>query len=117
MTGTRSNSNQANSGGKWITPKRRKAIYVRDDLQCIYCGDGIEDGIAFTIDHLIPSELGGSNGTKNLVTCCKSCNSAKGSKTIRQFFSYLRDRGVDTDKIAKRICRNIKRKLSIRTRI
>ena len=75
--------NAANGGGKWITPKRRRAIYLRDDLKCCYCGAGIEDEIIFTIDHLIPQELGGTNVTKNLVTACKSCNSAKGTKGLR----------------------------------
>jgi len=104
-------ANAANNGGKWIRPKKRKAIYVRDDLACVYCGKGIEDGIIFTLDHLIPQELGGSNHESNLVTACKTCNSQKGSKTIRQFFAYLRKRGVATDKIGRRIRRNTKRRL------
>ena len=103
--------NIANNGGKWITPARRRAIYVRDDLRCVYCTAGIEDGVVFTLDHLLPQELGGSNTTNNLVTCCKACNSQKGTKTIRQFFSWLRDKGVNTDKIKHRIQRNTKRKL------
>lgn len=111
MKHTRQNNNKANNGGKWIAPKKRQAIYIRDDLRCIYCEQGIEDGIQFNLDHLVPQELGGSNTASNLVTCCKSCNSSKGSKTLRQFFSYLRDKGVDTDKIASRIRRNTKRKL------
>jgi 5-methylcytosine-specific restriction endonuclease McrA len=111
MPAVRKNNNKANNGGAWIRPKKRKAIYMRDDLSCVYCGQGIEDGIVFTLDHLVPCEIGGTNATDNLVTCCKSCNSAKGSKTIRQFFAYLRDKGVDTDTIGKRIRRNIKRKL------
>ena len=101
--------NIANNGGKWITPKRRRAIYLRDNLKCVFCGKGIEDGIVFTLDHVVPQELGGTNESTNLVTACKCCNSAKGSKTTRQFFAYLRARGTDTDKIAKRINRNKKR--------
>jgi len=110
-THKKANGNVANGGGKWITPIRRRAIYLRDNLSCTYCGAGIEDGIIFTLDHLVPQELGGTNGSKNLVTCCKSCNSSKGSKTIRQFFAWLRDSGIDTSKIASRIRRNTARKL------
>ena len=117
MKEKRNNGNVANNGGKWITPKRRRAIYLRDDLRCVYCGAGIEDGIVFNLDHLLPQELGGTNASDNLVTCCKSCNNSKGTKTIRQFFAYLRDKGVDTDKIGKRIRRNIKRKLKGNFRI
>jgi len=102
--------NIANNGGKWISKKKRHAIYKRDDLECVYCGNGPEDAI-LTLDHLIPQELGGENEVKNLVTCCKTCNSMKGSKTLRQFFVYLRDRSVDTEKIANRIRRNTQRKL------
>ena len=105
------NTNQANYGGKWITPKRRRAVYMRDDLRCVYCDKGIEDGIVFTLDHLLPQELGGTNATTNLVTCCKTCNSAKGIRTVRQFFVYLRDNGVNTDKIGNRVRRNLRRKL------
>jgi 5-methylcytosine-specific restriction endonuclease McrA len=103
-------ANAANNGSKWISKKKRHAIYMRDELSCIYCGDGPESQI-LTLDHLIPQELGGENNVSNLVTCCKSCNCMKGSKTIRQFFVYLRDRGINTDLIAKRIQRNVKRKL------
>ena len=102
--------NVANNGSKWIATKKRRAIYKRDDLQCVYCGNGPEDSI-LTLDHLVPQELGGTSQASNLVTCCKSCNSMKGSKTIRQFFIYLRDRKVDTDLIAARIRRNTKRTL------
>ena len=90
--------NIANNGGKWITPTRRKAIYIRDELTCVYCNKGIEDGIIFTLDHLIPQDLGGGNESTNLVTCCKSCNSTKGSKSLKDFMTWLRDSGVDTDK-------------------
>lgn len=111
MVGMRNNNNAANNGGKWIAPKKRRAIYLRDDLRCVYCGAGIEDGVQFTLDHIVPCELGGDNSAANLVTACKTCNSSKGSKSQRAFFAFLRDKGVDTDKIAKRIRRNLRRKL------
>jgi 5-methylcytosine-specific restriction endonuclease McrA len=103
-------ANIANNGGKWIRTLKRHAIYKRDNLKCIYCGNAPENSI-LTLDHIISQELGGDNSASNLVTCCKTCNSMKGSKTIRQFFIYLRDKGIDTDLIGKRIRRNTKRKL------
>ena len=111
MVEQRNNKNVANGGGKWIAPKKRRAIYIRDDLRCVYCSAGIEDGVEFTLDHVVPCELGGDNSAQNLVTACKACNSSKGSKSQREFFAFLQDKGVDTYKIAKRIRRNIRRKL------
>ena len=105
------NGNLANQGGKWISPKKRRAIYIRDDLRCIYCQAGIEDAVIFTLDHLQPQELGGDNRAANLVTCCKACNSAKGRRTLKQFLQYLADRGQDAGTIQRRIRRNTRRKL------
>jgi len=36
-----------------------------------------------TIDHIIPLSLEENNSLENLVTCCKSCNSKKGSKYVK----------------------------------
>ena len=104
--------NNANNGSKWITKKRRWAIYQRDDYKCVYCGASIDESDQpFTLDHLTPQELGGTNASKNLVTCCKTCNCSKGSKSIRSFFSWLRERNIDTQEIKKTIQRNIRRQL------
>jgi 5-methylcytosine-specific restriction endonuclease McrA len=103
--------NCANSGGKWIAPKKRKAIYIRDDLACVYCKDDINDGIEFTLDHVIPQELGGSNAATNLVTACKKCNSQKQNKSLSQFMKYLEKKGIDTKKVKNRVRRNTRRKL------
>ena len=95
-------------GSNWIRKEKRHAIYRRDDLACVYCEATAEDDV-LTLDHLVPVELGGTNETKNLVTCCRKCNGAKGSKSVREFLSYLRGIGVDTKLIAARIQRNVKR--------
>jgi len=96
----------ASNGGKWIRPEKRKAIYVRDGLQCVYCGADVEE-TRLTLDHLLPFELGGGNGASNLVTACASCNCAKGKKTLRQFLSYLRGCSIDTSGLSKRIRRTV----------
>ena len=111
MTDRKKNGNKANNGSKWIVPRKRHAIYVRDDLSCVYCGLEMDAGVEFTLDHLVPTELGGSNETRNLITCCKSCNSMKGSKSMRDFFRYLSAKGVDVKGISKRIVRNTRRVL------
>ncbi|MCK5606400.1 HNH endonuclease [Candidatus Pacearchaeota archaeon] len=104
--------NVASAGGKWILPKKRNAIYRRDEFTCVYCGRGKRDGVLLTIDHLLPQALGGTNRAKNLVTACRSCNAKKGKKSLRQFFSWLRKLGIDTDKISLRIRRTTARKLN-----
>lgn len=41
-----------------------------------------ENGLLFTIDHVIPLSKGGTNDISNLKTCCKYCNQKKGNKLI-----------------------------------
>lgn len=99
----------AASGGKWVRPSTRLAIYHRDGFCCVYCGKGAEEGAALTLDHLHAFELGGSNDATNLVTACVSCNSAKQAKSIREWFRTLRARHVDTTQIARRVRNAIRR--------
>lgn len=61
-------------GQKWIRNDKRLAIYMRDGLQCVYCGASLEDGAQFTLDHIMPHSDGGSNEATNLVTSCRACN-------------------------------------------
>jgi hypothetical protein len=105
------NGNCANSGGKWIRPEKREALYKRDSFTCVYCGKSLFDheGLVLTLDHVVPQELGGTNDASNLVTACKSCNSAKGSKNLRSFLAFLSGQGVDTSEIAKRVRNATKR--------
>ena len=103
---TPARARKSGQGSKWCRPSTRLAIYHRDGFCCAYCGAAAEDGVvALTLDHILPCELGGDNSTTNLVTACLSCNSAKQAKTTRQWFTRLRDRGIDTDKIGARIRR------------
>lgn len=113
MTNRKKNGNKANNGGGWIRPEKRRAIYVRDNLACVYCGAHLDEGIELTLDHLHPQELGGSNEAKNLVTACKQCNSSKGSKTVSKFVEYLEKKGVNTEGMKLRIRRNTARKIKV----
>lgn len=57
--------------------------------KCFYCG---KETVPFTvdkqIDHKIPISRGGNNNIKNLVVCCKSCNSGKREMTDAEYFAY-----------------------------
>jgi hypothetical protein len=67
--------------GSWqISPKLRIDIYRSDNFQCVYCHKEIPTE-KLTLDHVIPRLRGGSDTRENLVTCCQSCNSKKGSRT------------------------------------
>lgn len=101
-----------NQGSKWIRPVKRTAIYLRDGACCIYCGRGVNDGAVLSLDHIVACELGGTNEETNLVTACISCNSSKQDLTTREWFSVLRDRGVDTDALGPKIRRHAKRPLA-----
>ena len=109
MRDRKRNGNKANNGGGWIRSEKRAALYARDDHRCIYCGKEVHKGQDCTLDHLHPQELGGGNAARNLVTACKSCNSAKGSKTVRKFAAWLEAKGVDTEEMIKRIRRTTRR--------
>jgi len=74
--------------GAWIADSRRKAIYRRDKCQCVYCGTrvGLKYAMTnWTLDHIVPRTLGGSNATENLITSCNLCNLRKGRLTLMRF--------------------------------
>lgn len=69
-------------GGKFVSQKVRLAIYLRDNLTCLYCGEKSAD---LTLDHVTPISQGGANSYNNLVTCCRSCNSKKQDRELKSF--------------------------------
>jgi hypothetical protein len=97
-------------GSKWVRRYTRVAIYLRDGYACVYCGKG-EDEDLLTLDHRVPAVLGGDNRPSNLVTACLTCNSAKADLSVRAFLAQLRERGVDTTKVAPRIRRLVRKPL------
>ena len=98
------------NGMNWIKPAKRQAIYDRDGHCCIYCG-GNGDDSRLTLDHLKAVELSGTNHSGNLVTCCLTCNSMKGKKSLSGFLAYLEKKGIEIVEVKKRIKRHIARKL------
>jgi hypothetical protein len=84
-------------GMNWITQEKRLAIYLRDDLACVYCGKGIEqEGIRLSLDHIVTCKAAKAKGKRkennhqtNLVTCCYSCNSSRGSDPIQVWAKFV----------------------------
>lgn len=89
-------------GSNWLHRATRLAIYDRDGWRCACCQTEGTETNWLTIDHVVSA---GSNDPSNLVTLCNTCNAAKGDKTKRQWFAFLRAKGVSTDPIARRIRR------------
>jgi 5-methylcytosine-specific restriction endonuclease McrA len=55
-------------------PLNRRAVFVRDEGRCQYCG-----GPAENLDHVVPRSRGGDHTWENVVACCRRCNGRKGN--------------------------------------
>src|ERR1700712_4905391 len=64
------------------TALSRRAVFVRDDHRCQYCG-----GHADSIDHVVPRSRGGQHCWENVVAACRPCNNRKRDR-------YLEDSGM-----------------------
>ncbi len=60
-------------------PLSRRAIFMRDEHRCQYCG-----GSAENVDHVIPKAQGGMHQWENVVAACRTCNTRKGGRTPAQ---------------------------------
>ena len=71
----------------------REYVLQRDKRTCQYqqkCRGGKTQ--ILQIDHIIPRSQGGANRIDNLITSCKACNDAKGSKSLEEFLALDPDR-------------------------
>ena len=63
------------------SPAQRQAVAERSLYRCSYCQTQEEIvGLHFTIDHIIPESLGGTNELDNLCLACWDCNLIKQSR-------------------------------------
>lgn len=115
----------------WIGPKQRKAIYVRDNDICCYCG---KQGKRYTkevwkqtpldvitLDHIVPQwEIAQTcesdahfrreiKNPQNLVTVCNGCNS---SKKHTPLYIWCATKGYDYAVILERIADRIQRSIA-----
>ena len=64
--------------GKTIPEAIRQLVAKRANGCCEYCfGQEKFATHRFSMDHIIPPDLGGSNGTENLALSCQGCNNYK----------------------------------------
>ena len=103
-------------GMNWIRQEKRLAIYLRDGLACVWCGDSVENGATLSLDHLKPHSKGGTNDATNLVCACARCNSSRGNRSVKKFAevtaAYL-NHGVKADDITSHIRRTVRRVLDV----
>ena len=69
------------SGPAWSRP----GVLARDGHRCGYC-----NGVATTIDHVIPRSRGGKNSWLDTVAACGDCNQRKGDRTPAEAGMVLR---------------------------
>jgi 5-methylcytosine-specific restriction endonuclease McrA len=65
----------------------RRGVLRRDGHRCAYC-----QGMASTVDHVLPRSRGGADSWANLVACCLRCNGIKGDHTPDEMGWRLRVR-------------------------
>jgi 5-methylcytosine-specific restriction endonuclease McrA len=58
-------------------------VFLRDKWTCQYCGEKYKTH-ELTFDHLIPRCRGGQTTWDNIVTACRSCNTHKGWRSVRE---------------------------------
>ena len=63
-----------------VSKRLRYEILRRDNHTCRYCGGAAPD-VVLTVDHVVPTALGGSDDPSNLVAACKDCNAGKTSSS------------------------------------
>ncbi|OYU27558.1 MAG: endonuclease [Burkholderiales bacterium PBB2] len=63
--------------------KQLERLLFLQGQRCFFCQQAIPDGEA-SVEHLVASANGGSNGDENCVACCKAVNSALGSLSIKE---------------------------------
>lgn len=66
-------------------PLNRRAVFIRDEYACQYCGRQAEN-----LDHVVPKSQGGDHTWENVVAACRKCNSKKGGRTPDQAGLFLR---------------------------
>ena len=56
----------------------KQSVFLRDGYVCQYCGTSVTRSTA-TLDHVVPTSLGGKSTWENSTTSCGPCNSNKGN--------------------------------------
>lgn len=63
-----------------VSRRLRFEILRRDNHTCRYCGRSAPE-VKLTVDHVVPTALGGTDDPSNLVTACADCNGGKSANS------------------------------------
>lgn len=63
-----------------VSKRLRYEILRRDNHQCRYCGIAAPE-VVLTVDHVLPTALGGNDEPSNLVAACRDCNAGKSASS------------------------------------
>jgi 5-methylcytosine-specific restriction endonuclease McrA len=69
--------------GRLRPPLTNRALFLRDNHQCLYCGQHFS-AKELSRDHVVPSSRGGLNRWENVVAACKRCNHYKGNRLLTE---------------------------------
>lgn len=67
----------------------KRNIWDRDKFTCVYTGKKLSKN-ELSVDHIVPTSLGGKSTWENLVTCDRILNSQKGNKLLNETNLKLR---------------------------
>jgi hypothetical protein len=85
------------------TSPLRRSIHAREAGRCFYCLRRTGPHMR-CLDHVVPLARSGSNSYRNLVSCCRECNSQKGQCRAEDFLrSLFRDRKLTESELAGRL--------------
>lgn len=68
------------------TLMRDQAIRMRLPQECVYCGSKE----SLSIDHIVPTNLGGEDVGDNSIWACRRCNSSKSDKDLFEWWAMAR---------------------------
>lgn len=68
-------------------------VFLKHGGHCGYCGSVLNDH-NYSVDHIIPTAIGGRDSFDNLMPCCKTCNSVKNAASLETFRERLAWRAI-----------------------
>lgn len=83
--------NHGRPNGRW-TAKAWLALVAHCGSTCYWCGQYTDHP---SPDHLIPLARGGTNGIKNIVCSCRTCQSRRQDKLEEEYRAWLAAKEAD----------------------
>jgi 5-methylcytosine-specific restriction endonuclease McrA len=87
---------------KWNIPKELEEKIRKRDKSCVYCHKEFKNTHKdrVTWEHIDNNEKNISE--ENIVLCCGSCNSSKGTKSLKEWLDsdYCKKLGINKDNIS-----------------